>query len=41
MYYLLILVVGLERIVELVLSNRNAEWSLPRAPGNLGDRTTS
>lgn len=36
MYYLLILAVGLERIVELVLSNRNAQWSFAQGAREFG-----
>ncbi|WP_407686256.1 isoprenylcysteine carboxyl methyltransferase family protein [Mycobacterium sp. HUMS_1102779] len=36
MYYLLILAVGLERLVELVMSKRNAEWSFARGAKEFG-----
>ncbi|TXI54605.1 isoprenylcysteine carboxyl methyltransferase family protein [Mycolicibacter arupensis] len=36
MYYLLILAVGLERLVELAVSNSNAEWSLARGGREFG-----
>lgn len=36
MYYLLILAVGLERLVELVVSKRNAEWSFARGAKEFG-----
>jgi methyltransferase len=36
MYYLLILAVGLERLVELVLSKRNAQWSFARGAKEFG-----
>lgn len=36
MYYLLILAVGLERLVELAVSNSNAAWSLARGGREFG-----
>ena len=36
MYYLLVLAVGLERLVELVVSKRNAEWSFARGAKEFG-----
>jgi methyltransferase len=36
MYYLLILAVGVERVVELVLSNRNAQWSFTQGGKEFG-----
>lgn len=36
MYYLLILAVGLERLAELVVSKRNAEWSFARGAKEFG-----
>jgi len=36
MYYLLILAVGIERLVELVLSKRNAQWSFDRGAKEFG-----
>ncbi|OJZ68927.1 hypothetical protein BRW65_24615 [Mycobacterium paraffinicum] len=36
MYYLLILVVGVERIVELVVSQRNARWSFAQGAKEFG-----
>ncbi|WP_156689067.1 isoprenylcysteine carboxyl methyltransferase family protein [Mycobacterium sp. Marseille-P9652] len=36
MYYLLILAVGIERLVELVLSKRNAQWSFARGAKEFG-----
>src|ERR1700722_16253474 len=38
MYYLLILAVGIERLVELVVSNRNAEWSFAQGGKEFGRR---
>ena len=38
MYYLLILAVGIERLVELVLSKRNAQWSLAQGAKEFGRR---
>ena len=38
MYYLLILAVGIERVVELVLSNRNAQWSFTQGAKEFGRR---
>jgi len=35
-YYLLILAIGLERLVELVVSRRNTEWSLARGGREFG-----
>ena len=39
MYYLLILAVGLERVVELVVSKRNARWSLAQGAKEFGPCT--
>jgi methyltransferase len=36
MYYLLILAVGVERLVELVVSKRNAEWSFAQGGKEFG-----
>jgi methyltransferase len=36
MYYLLILAVGIERLVELVVSKRNAEWSFAQGGKEFG-----
>ncbi|MGF2943891.1 isoprenylcysteine carboxyl methyltransferase family protein [Mycobacterium sp. Lab-001] len=36
MYYLLILAVGLERLAELLVSKRNAEWSFARGAKEFG-----
>jgi methyltransferase len=36
MYYLLILAVGIERLVELVVSRRNAEWSFAQGGKEFG-----
>ena len=36
MYYLLILAVGIERLVELVVSNRNAQWSFAHGGKEFG-----
>jgi methyltransferase len=36
MYYLLILAVGIERLVELVVSSRNAEWSFAHGSKEFG-----
>ncbi len=36
MYYLLILAVGIERLVELVVSKRNAQWALARGGKEFG-----
>ncbi|BBY32940.1 hypothetical protein BST33_13370 [Mycolicibacter minnesotensis] len=36
MYYLLILAVGLERLVELVVSNSNAKWAFARGGKEFG-----
>ncbi len=36
MYYLLILAVGIERLVELVISRRNAEWSFAQGGKEFG-----
>ena len=36
MYYLLILAVGIERLVELVLSKRNAQWSFTQGGKEFG-----
>ena len=35
-YYLLILVIGLERLVELVVSRRNASWSIANGGKEFG-----
>jgi len=36
MYYLLVLAVGLERVVELVVSTRNAQWSFTQGAKEFG-----
>lgn len=36
MYYLLVLAVGIERIVELVVSKRNAQWSFAQGAKEFG-----
>ena len=36
MYYLLILAIGIERLVELVVSKRNARWALARGGKEFG-----
>lgn len=36
MYYLLVLAVGLERVVELVVSTRNARWSFTKGATEFG-----
>ena len=36
MYYLLIVAVGLERLVELMVSNRNARWSFAHGATEFG-----
>lgn len=36
MYYLLVLAVGIERLVELVVSKRNAEWSFAQGAREFG-----
>ncbi|OSC24014.1 hypothetical protein B8W69_22610 [Mycobacterium vulneris] len=36
MYYLLVLAVGLERVVELVVSTRNAHWSFTKGAKEFG-----
>ena len=36
MYYLLILAVGIERLVEMVVSTRNARWSFARGAAEYG-----
>jgi methyltransferase len=36
MYYLLILAVGIERVVELVVSTRNAQWSFAQGAKEFG-----
>jgi methyltransferase len=36
MYYLLILAIGIERLVELVLSKRNAQWSFAQGGKEFG-----
>src|SRR5580693_6789041 len=36
MYYVLILAVGIERLVELVVSNRNAQWSFAQGGKEFG-----
>ncbi|WP_406814480.1 isoprenylcysteine carboxyl methyltransferase family protein [Mycobacterium sp. M23085] len=36
MYYLLVLIVGLERVVELVVSTRNASWSFTKGAKEFG-----
>jgi methyltransferase len=36
MYYLLILAVGVERLVELVVSKRNAQWSFAQGGKEFG-----
>ncbi|OBB62648.1 isoprenylcysteine carboxyl methyltransferase family protein [Mycobacterium sp. 852014-50255_SCH5639931] len=36
MYYLLVLAVGIERVVELVLSKRNAQWSFAQGAKEFG-----
>jgi methyltransferase len=38
MYYLFILVVGAERLVELVVSRRNAQWSIANGGKEFGQR---
>jgi methyltransferase len=38
MYYLLILVVGIERLAELVVAKRNAEWSFAQGGKEFGRR---
>ncbi len=40
MYYLFILVVGAERLVELVVSRRNAQWSIANGGKEFGRGTT-
>ena len=35
MYYLLILAVGIERLIELVVAKRNARWAFAKAARNL------
>ena len=36
MYYLLILAVAVERVAELIVSNRNAEWSFAHGAKEFG-----
>ena len=36
MYYLLVLAVGIERVVELVVSKRNAQWSFAQGAKEFG-----
>ncbi|MGB9308522.1 MAG: hypothetical protein WCB92_33990, partial [Mycobacterium sp.] len=36
MYYLLILAVGIERLVELVVAQRNARWSFAQGGKEFG-----
>ena len=38
MYYLLVLAVGIERMAELVVSNRNARWSFAQGAKEFGHR---
>lgn len=36
MYYLLIVVIGIERLIELIVSNRNAKWSFAHGGKEFG-----